>query len=282
MTKHIYILLVIFVFIFTNCKTPRPMTENESETSMEEVSSINIRIDSLLQKASDRESAKVVGTMTERFISWNTVMLYAQLQMDGLPLSPSLKIFMEKDKSMSMSVRVPFVGEIGRLELKNDTVMAVNKMKNVYTVADISQLMGGIEFTLSNLQDVFLARAFAIGEGTITQYNKSKHGLYHAPSENYFFPPLPQSESLLYGFTLDREGVVNDFLIHDFTSGFDFYCLYQQDKKSYNAVFEIQYEDTQMQVIFDGITCEWEAQPLSPLKLTSKMREVSVQEFLRF
>ena len=278
MAKHIYILLAVFVLVFTSCKAHKPTTE----VSMEDTSSSNSRIDSLLQKASQRESAEVVGRMAEHFTSWNTIMLSAQLQMDGLPLSPSLKIFMEKGKSMSISLRAPFIGEAGRLEFANDTVVAVNKMKNVYAIADISQLMGGIEFTLSDLQDVFLARAFAIGEGTITQYDKSKHGLYYAPSENYFLPPMPQSDSLLYGFTVNVEGVVNDFIIHDFTSGFELYCLYQYNKKSYNAVFELTYADMQMQVILDGITCQWEAQSLSPIKLTSKMREVSVQEFLRF
>ena len=278
MTKHIYILLAVFVLVFTSCKAHNPTTE----VSIEDTSSSNSRIDSLLQKAPQRESAEVVGRMAERFTSWNTIMLSAQLQMDGLPLSPSLKIFMEKGKSMSISVRAPFIGEAGRLEFANDTVVAVNKMKNVYAIADISQLMGGIEFTLSDLQDVFLARAFAIGEGTITQYDKSKHGLYHASSENYFLPPMPQSDSLLYGFTIDAQGVVNDFIIHDFTSGFELYCLYQHKNKTYNAVFELTYADTQMQVILYGITCQWEAQPLSPIKLTSKMREVSVQEFLRF
>ena len=282
MTKHIYILLAVFVLAFTSCKTHKPTADDESGVSTEEVGSGSSRIDSLLQKAPERESAKVVEKMAERFSSWNTVMLSAQLQMDGLPLSPSLKIFMEKGKSMSMSVRAPFIGEVGRLEFANDTVVAVNKMKNVYAVSDISQLMGGIEFTLSDLQDVFLARAFAIGEGTIVRYNKSKHGLYHAPSENYFLPPMPQSDNLLYGFTIDGEGMVNDFLVHDFTSGFELYCLYQHNKKSYNAVFEIQYADAQMQVILDGITCQWEAQPLSPIKFTSRMREVSVQEFLQF
>lgn len=282
MTKHIYILLAAFVMVFTSCKSHKPTADGESGVATEEVASSNSRIDSLLQKAPERESAEVVGRMTERFTSWNTVMLSAQLQMDGLPLSPSLKIFMEKGKSMSISVRAPFIGEAGRLEFANDTVVAVNKMKNVYTVADISQLMGGLEFTLSDLQDVFLARAFAIGDGTITEYDKSKHGLYHAPSENYFLPPMPQSDSLLYGFTIDSEGMVSDFLIHDFISGFELYCLYQHKKKSYNAVFEAQYADAQMQVILADITCQWEAQPLSPIKLTSKMREVSIQEFLRF
>ena len=135
MTKHIYILLAVFVLAFTSCKTHKPTADDESGVSTEEVGSGSSRIDSLLQKAPERESAKVVEKMAERFSSWNTVMLSAQLQMDGLPLSPSLKIFMEKGKSMSMSVRAPFIGEAGRLEFANDTVVAVNKMKNVYAVA---------------------------------------------------------------------------------------------------------------------------------------------------
>ncbi|MBQ2398656.1 MAG: hypothetical protein II308_01120, partial [Muribaculaceae bacterium] len=66
MTKHIYILLAAFVMVFTSCKSHKPTADSESGVATEEVASSNSRIDSLLQKAPERESAEVVGRMTER------------------------------------------------------------------------------------------------------------------------------------------------------------------------------------------------------------------------
>ena len=67
MTKHIYILLAVFVLAFTSCKTNKPTADDESGVLTEEVGSGSSRIDSLLQKAPERESAKVVEKMAERF-----------------------------------------------------------------------------------------------------------------------------------------------------------------------------------------------------------------------
>lgn len=280
-TKYICAISVVFILLSVSCKSSKA-GQSESDSSSKESTLVHSRIDSLFQRATGKESKEIVGRMAERYAPWNTVMISAQLQMEGLPLSPSLKIFMKKGECMTISVRAPFLGEVGRLEFANDTILAVNKMKNVYTMADISQLMGGIEFTLSDLQDVLLARAFAIGEGTISQYEKSKHTLYYAENGEYFFPPMPQSDNMLYGFIIDGEGVISDFMLRDYIGGFELNCLYQNKKKSYDIVMAFQYVDVQMQVVLSDVMCQWEAQPMNPVKLTSKMREVGIKEFLRF
>ena len=63
------------------------------------------------------------------YSNWGSVELNGKFRCSLLPISATVKIYMKKDKEIMASVRAPFVGEVARVEVAEDSVLIVNKMK---------------------------------------------------------------------------------------------------------------------------------------------------------
>ena len=72
-----------------------------------------VRLD---EKAERKAAAKI----TAYYDDWKTVTLSGKLHIDGLPISPSAKIYMERGKKLVISLRAPLLGEVGTLEADSE------------------------------------------------------------------------------------------------------------------------------------------------------------------
>lgn len=111
---------------------------------------------------------------------WDVATLQGKLKMKGLPMSPSLKIYLEKDSLIDISVRAPFVGEAVRLIFTPDSIFGVNKLNKTYIKERIGDWLpngtgnepgykdggfsiGGKILGLGEIQDLLLGRFFLPG-----------------------------------------------------------------------------------------------------------------------
>ena len=131
----------------------------------------SVVIDGLLDLAQKRA---VIDSLAIVWQPWESVAVNGKLKMAGLPLSPSLKMYMERDRSIMISVRAPFVGEAGRVEIVNDTLLAVNKLNKIYVEEPISKALSYYPGTLSDLQNLLLGRIVIPGVGML------EHGMAEA------------------------------------------------------------------------------------------------------
>lgn len=72
---------------------------------------------------------KFLNIIISSYTPWQSVELNGKLQMERLPLTPSVRIYMEYKQKIFISVRAPFVGEVGRVEIDSTQVVAVNRLK---------------------------------------------------------------------------------------------------------------------------------------------------------
>lgn len=105
----------------------------------------------------------------ESYTPWKSAEFEGKLRTDKLPLSPTVRIYMERDSLLQISVRAPFVGEVGRFELTRDSIFVVNRMKKVYAAESTGSLYDTYPSMLSDLQGLLLARVVVLGKGEMSE-----------------------------------------------------------------------------------------------------------------
>lgn len=237
---------------------------------------------------------------------WSSVSIQGKLKMKGLPLSPSLKIFMQKDSLINISINAPFVGEAGRVVITPDSVTALNKMSKTYVNEGISDFLKYYPGNFSDVQDLLLARFFLPG---VDLQNADLSQYIDVIFEDNQFNVVPKGDAIIpgiiYGYVVDanfrpqmmvvipeeRRDVEIDVLYsypqstqqpfsdeENPSISFPFDSL-----PDYPYNIQLIYQDgTRLsEVNLELKTPDWNATPPKPLELNNKFKKVSLSDFLR-
>lgn len=115
--------------------------------------------------------APVLADIIESYAPWTSVQFEGKVRTDKLPIAPNLKMYFVCDSIVQMSVRVPLLGEVGRLNLTKDEILIVNKMKRTYVQEDASKFFEMYPSALKDLQSILLARVVILGGGELDAQN---------------------------------------------------------------------------------------------------------------
>lgn len=233
--------------------------------------------------ASDERHA-VVDSIISGWNDWNDVTLKGKLKMAGLPVTPSVKIFMQRDSSIFISIRAPFVGEVGRAEITDSTLLVVNKMKKTYIEESLEKVMSFYPGTIADLQNIFLGRVALPGLGTLSHEVEDSLDIYSEDDTTY---SLVVNEEMAipgvnYGYVFDNGFWPIALLVlpesnpdlsvtltyEYFENGYDMAFLYRSDKKNVQATLEFDLPD-------------WESKPFDRISLNSKYRKLELTDFLK-
>lgn len=226
---------------------------------------------------------EVIDGLNENWTDWEKVTMSGKLKMRGLPLSPSLKIFMIKDSLISISLRAPFVGEAGKCEITPDSILAVNKMKKTYFKESLAEIFQYYPGGITDLQDLLLARivfpgteGYMIEDPEMVQVFMSDDGLALLPGEEI------AAEGFSYGYILDDYfrpltmlAVPNNFpdvlvsLIYSYESkGYSIDAAFTSNQYSLSALLQLD-------------NPEFGKGDAELFRITSKFRRQSMRDFLR-
>lgn len=110
---------------------------------------------------------EALNAILPNYIDWQTAAMSGKLRMKKLPVSPSVGIFMRRNETISISVGASLLGEVGRIDIEGDTLLAVNKMKRVYCKEslagikyDYPDIIGDIQSLLRTCRGFAVVRAF--------------------------------------------------------------------------------------------------------------------------
>lgn len=252
---------------------------------------------------SNRERKEVTEIITAGYKPWLKVGMNGKLKCDLLPVSPSLKISMEHDKSLYMSVRAPFVGEVFRIEFENERLLIVNKSKKRYNRIESEK----VKQFLSPLQSLMLGRVVVFGEGELSQSNCKRLDFVKAVNvddnrlQSYMLYSDLDTDGLMLCYILTPQGqlssisllVRNDLLAEitddvqyadlpdDYTGVFTIAVSYDDDG---DAVAEILLEVSKynFEAVVEMDKPEYGASLMNPLELSDKYKEVKLKEVLKF
>lgn len=220
--------------------------------------------------------------------SWEVASIQGKLKMQGLPLSPSLKIFMQKDSLISLSIRAPFVGEAGRLEITPDSVTVINKMKKTFVREGYRQWMDYIGYGalgLPEVQNLLLARFFLPGFRIEEMAIEEIKELIEVYPDGEQFNIIPKGEAELpgvkYGFAVDIE--FNPLLLIVLPSArpdIEVDAVYSYKPQGYDLA--ISYVDSEKSVALslELKNPEWTGEAPKPIDIR-KFRQLTFPEFMK-
>lgn len=237
------------------------------------------------QPAGKTEKNELLGKIMANDFDWSAVSISGKFKMKGLPLSPSVKIYMENEKLVYISLRAPLVGEVGRAEITRDSILVVNKMKKVYFKESLEEAMKYYPGTVGDIQQLILGRLMIPGGLQKELTARDEYLEVYAQEDEYAVVPGEdfQIEGFSYGYLVDPQGFLKLLLVvpdnledtnvtleyEFYKKGYDIYMSYVSPEAFYNATMELD------QPVFG-------ANEMTPIKLNSKFRKVSISAFLQY
>lgn len=226
-------------------------------------------------------AAKVV---TDNYRDWQRVTLSGKLDLDNVAISPSVKIYMVRDKSIVISIRVPLVGEVGTVSINGSQVTLVNKVKKTYCREDVASLMADLPVGISDLQDLFLGRIFLPDYGTLSPDNYDRADFYVADDvEGWFI--LPKEQPVQYdvtcGFNTYADGRTDNVFVGtlDRQNQATAYYTYDDSKVTIEMVVRTRGKDRSFD--FRINETDFNGRPVKAAEIDGKYRKVGLSEFFR-
>lgn len=231
---------------------------------------------------SPEDEESVTMTLPD-YEDWKVVTLSGKLKMRGLPLSPSLRIFMEKDSLVEISIKAPFMGEVGRIVLNPDSVVGINKMKKIYTTAPVKDFLRFYPGGITDFQQLLLGRVVLPGLGLIREEIIDDFDLYDTEDGiAVVVTDENQIEGFEYGYLVRKDFSPEYLLVIPEENPETMLTLYYTfDNAGYGL--DVTYNDNsrQIDIQIDLKLPEWIGSALKPIELDKKYRYLSLGEFLR-
>lgn len=165
---------------------------------------------------SKKEAKGVLNTFVNNYKNWSKCAIEGKLSTDKLPISPSVKIYMEKGKVFMMSVKAPLIGEVARIEMDKDSLTVVNKMKRTFCRVGTDHLDQAYPSLLTDMQSMMLGRVTVMGRGALSKKDVEEIDVYvDGQSDVYMVVPKEkyQPELFRYGYEVYPEGEVKTLVI---------------------------------------------------------------------
>lgn len=217
---------------------------------------------------------------------WERVMLQGKLKMQGLPLSPTLKIFMQRDSVINISVRAPFIGEAGRLIMTLDSIMAINKMNKTYVSEQVGNFGGGIidkGRLIGNIQDLLLARFFLPGHDVMNEELDELVEIYYEEDQFNVVPKgAADIEGVKYGYVIDDHfNPLMIVILPEQRPNIEIDVIYNYELKGYNIRMEVQDGESVKEITLEMKEPEWGAEEPKEIDIVKKYKKVGIGEFMK-
>lgn len=243
-------------------------------------------------RLSNKQMRKLAERMETLYTPWEEVSLKGKFRMEGLPLSPSVRLYMVRDSLIVMSLSAPLIGEAARIELDNDSITLVNKMKHCFTRLPMSALEKFYPGNLTDFQEFLLGRVVICGQGLMSADLVS--GLDWYPGDGTDDADLSSGEWMLvpqsqwqpdgarYGYVL-YEDLTPESLIVEIDDSDDYVEMdyyYDRGKTTLDMLAAYGRHTLEAQLILDAPADK--VQPIKRLTSLAGYNQVPLKQLLKF
>ena len=168
--------------------------------------------------------------------SWQTMQTGGNISLNaGSSFSSSVQVRMVRDKDIYISLRPALGIEVGKLLITADSIYVIDKLHKRYIAEKVSLLTAGVPVTVKDVQDMFLGRAFIIGQGTLSVDIKDQVTAANAGS-NITVTPNQHYKGHVYTFTYDKStNIISLNLMPEGGTATEAYQVKYSDVKATNA-----------------------------------------------
>lgn len=236
-------------------------------------------------KKKDLPSTPDFGRILSMYQDWNTVEFSGKLKYGDLPLTPTVKMYMQRDSLIQISVRAPFVGEVGRLQITPSEITAVNKLKKTYCIETMEKVKEYYPAAIADFQSLFLGRVVLFGNGELSENNYNL--FYTEPTETGGWVFMPDDDNDLeiagYGWLLYPSGraqalmvsiPVKDILIQ---LDFDYQNRGEQLTFTYTQASSDRVKTITGLLEFNSV--KWGGKPMSTVNMAN-YKKLSIKSFI--
>lgn len=221
----------------------------------------------------------VIADILESYSPWYSAEFDGKLRQDKLPVSPGIKIYMVRDSLVQISIRVALLGELGMMELTNDNITVINKMKKTYCRETTDNLREMYPSFLSDLQSLLLARITVLGQGELNNTNIEMMQIVQDPKEGWLVLPNEDSlGALKYGYWV-ADNARTKALVGSL-SDYSFEVDYTYPDKGMNMRIEFENKSKITEAQLDFSSVKWGGKPLQMPNL-SKYKRLDIASFIK-
>lgn len=233
-------------------------------------------------------AALIIEKAIERATPWTTAEISGKLRLPKLPISPSIKIYMKKGSDIILSARAPFLGEVVRVELAGDSLLAVNKMKKLYARLSTEGIREIDPSICEEVQALLLGRVAIPGYGEISHDN-CMLGIREMAGEELLFSPTSDTEeemadavsALRLIYRMASEGALSQVVL--VKDGVRALCMInvEEDKKGKRDIDVVVNSARPLELTLELDAPQWDVTIPASGKVDFRYREISFKEFMK-
>lgn len=201
--------LITILAFYTSVQTAAASERNDSVAVS--VADETILVDSIADTAPiplpDEYRNAVEAIQSDYPEEWTHLSMQGKLRFEGLPVAPTIKLYMERGRSVILSARAPIVGEVARVEICKDSITFLNKHTKRFLSQNLKPYSDSYPGLISDLQDILLGYVAVPGSGRMNADIASDGQWIPTEGDAIFFipKPIPNFEDVQFGFLLDPD-----------------------------------------------------------------------------
>lgn len=225
----------------------------------------------------------ILTAVSSQYQPWKEVNIEGKMSMDGLPLDPTAKIYMKHGEELLISLRAPIVGEVARIEIADGEILAVNRLKKVYMREDLQRFLNHINFSLTDVQDIFLGRIFVLGKGTLDLHNSKDMTVNMISTDNYAITPQKQPVNANYGFSTTSDYKLCTLTAKSADGRYhaDADYVWGKDNESKDIELAIKADNHIYKAIFRFKAPDYNPKAMQRIEINKKWKQLSIREFFK-
>ncbi len=188
--------VVAFAAILSGCRSSQQAAKPVESESRIAASSLSQRL----------------GEVAASMRGWQSVKMPMSVKIES-PAKASLggTVVMQRGRGISMSLRFMGLVEVGTLTVTDDSITVIDKYHKLYLAEPVSGLLGGVGFTVNNLQDILLGRAFVAGSDGFTPSDDL--ALHSLDGDVWSVTPPPFDSRWSYSFVFDAYNLIKELVV---------------------------------------------------------------------
>jgi len=208
MMKFKYLISLIILLSITNVYAQsNVITEGESVIDIDDCEEGDtIKFTESLLRESEVSSAldSICSNYPE---DWSELSMEGKLSFEGLPVRPTVKIYMKRGESVILSARAPIFGEVARVEMSNDSVTFINKHSRKYMSVNLQRYSSMCPGMMADIQDILLGYVAYPGHGRLTEQLAEKSDWIDDEDDAVLLMPRAELQypGMQYGFVLNPQ-----------------------------------------------------------------------------
>lgn len=223
----------------------------------------------------------VIDNIVRSYMPWQSATFSGKLKSDKLPITPTVKIYMERDSLLQLSLRAPLIGEVGRLDINPRQITIVNKLKRVYCQEPTEKLLDVYPGIISDIQSLLLARVVILGQGELQTSHSDIIEVEEDREGGWLLIPSTKDALLNYnyGYLIGNAGRTRA-LIATVPGKFSLELTYTYNNGGMQMGIDFDSKGKRTHADLDFSSVKWGGNAMQPMKLINYNR-VSIKEFIK-